>query len=291
MRHSAQMQNLQLGWQQGAALCGVLAGASVVVRRVPSTRLRGLQPYLRESAIIAALYALWQLAASLSVLGTAGAFARARWIVRVQHDWHLPSEASAQRLILGHPLWAQACNWFYAAAHFSTLGLLLVWMFMRHRDRYPEVRNVLVALTASSLFIQLIPVAPPRLLPDLGFVDVAQQYNESVYSVSGLSVDELGAMPSVHVGWALLIAWAVIRLSNSRWRWWILAHPALTIFVVAATANHFWLDGIVAGLLLLVSIAGVGLLTRTDNGDAGWAGAGHRGQSSRDLVEADNPGH
>jgi hypothetical protein len=285
------MQNLQLGWQGGAGLCGVLVGASVVGGRVPSTRLRSLQPYLRESGIIAALYALWQLAASLSVLGTTGAFARARWIVRVQDDWHLPSEASAQRLILGHPLWAQACNWFYAAAHFSALGLLLVWMFVRHRDRYPEMRNVLVALTASSLLIQLIPVAPPRLLPDLGFVDVAQQYNQSVYSLSGLSVDQLGAMPSVHVGWALLIAWAVIRLSSSRWRWWILVHPALTIFVVAATANHFWLDGIVAGLLLIASILGVRLLSGTDHRDTDGTGLRHRGERIRDLVEADHPGH
>ena len=61
-------------------------------------------------------------------------------------------------------------------------------------------------------------------------------------------------MPSVHVGWSLLVAWAVITISPSRHRWWILAHPVLTVFVVVATANHFWLDGIVAALLLVVSI-------------------------------------
>jgi hypothetical protein len=272
-------------------LCAGLAGTRVVIARVGPPRLARLQPYLGESAIIAGLYGLWQLAASLSVFGTTGALSRARWIVRLQHDLRLPSEISAQRLILRHPFWAQACNWFYAAAHFSALGLLLLWMFVRHRDRYPEIRNVLVALTATCLLIQLIPVAPPRLLPELGFVDVAQRYNQSVYGLSGISVDQLGAMPSVHVGWALLVAWAVVRLSPSRRRWWVLLHPIITVFVVAATANHFWLDGIVAGLLLVASIVGVGLLSRGDNGDPGRAGSGHRGERSRDLVEADYPSH
>jgi hypothetical protein len=285
------VQNLQLSWQDGVAVCAALVGTRKVVSQLPSRRVTRLEPYLRESAIIAALYALWQLAASLSLLGTTGAFARARWIVRVQHDWHLPSEASVQRLILSHPLWAQACNWFYAAAHFSALGVLLVWTFVRHRNHYPEVRNVLVALTASSLLIQLIPVAPPRLLPGLGFVDVAQEYHQSVYTFSGISVDQLGAMPSVHVGWALLIAWAVIRLSNSRWRWWVLVHPVVTCFVVAATANHFWLDGIAAGLVLVGAILGVRLLRRADHGDADGAGLRHRGEGTRDLVQADNSGH
>ena len=69
-------------------------------------------------------------------------------------------------------------------------------------------------------------------------------------------------MPSVHVGWALLVGWAVIEVSPSRYRWWVLIHPALTIFVVVATANHFWLDGIVAALLLAASIGLVRLSDR-----------------------------
>jgi hypothetical protein len=48
----------------------------------------------------------------------------------------------------------------------------------------------------------------------------------------------------------------VVRVSPSKWRWWVLIHPAITIFVVAATANHFWLDGIVAIALLELAMAG-----------------------------------
>ena len=61
-------------------------------------------------------------------------------------------------------------------------------------------------------------------------------------------------MPSVHVAWAVLIGWAVVRVSTSKWRWVALAHPVLTIFVITATANHFWLDGIVAIAVLAACV-------------------------------------
>ncbi len=287
------MQNLQLGWQPATVLsAGLLAGSLVLPGRSAS-RLGRLRPYLRESAIVAALYSLWQLAASASVLDGGGAFDRARWIVRVEADWGLPREASVQRLIGGHPLLVQSANWYYAVMHFSALGAVLLWLFIRHRDRYPEVRNVLVLLTASALLIELVPVAPPRLLPQLGFVDTAARYGQSVYNISGISVDQLSAMPSVHVGWALLVAWAVLSVSTARYRWWVLAHPALTVFVVIATANHFWLDGIVAAVLLGSSIGLVGLvsaLVGSDHGDTGRAGRRHRLEGAGDPVQPDRAG-
>jgi hypothetical protein len=289
------MQNLQLGWEPAVLLsAGLFTGSAATARLSRPDGGARVPAYLREAGLVAALYALWQLACTVSVLGGGGAFDRARQIVRIERAARLPSEHDAQQLITGHPLLAQAANWYYAALHFAALGALLLWLFARHRRRYPEVRNVLVLLTAGSLLIQLVPVAPPRLLP--GYVDTAAQYDQSVYNVSGLSVDQLGAMPSVHVGWALLVGWAVLRVSPSRYRWWVLAHPVLTVFVVVATANHFWLDGIVAAGLLALSIAllrlpGLGRLgAGTDDGDAGLGRTGHGRQRRPDPVQADRGG-
>ena len=249
------MHNIALSWQQGAGLAVALIAAGLALATSGRPRLVALAPFARESGIVAALYALWQLAASASLLGTSGAFARARWIERVERDWRLPSELDAQRLITPHPVLAQACNLYYATMHFAALGALLVWLFVRHRDRYPTVRTTIVLLTASCLLIQFLPVAPPRLLPDLGYVDTAEQYGQSVYgALQAIGPDQLSAMPSVHVGWAVLIGVVVVRISSSPWRWLVLIHPAITIFVVAATANHFWLDGIVAIALLGLSL-------------------------------------
>jgi hypothetical protein len=58
-------------------------------------------------------------------------------------------------------------------------------------------------------------------------------------------------MPSVHVGWSIIVAVAVITASRSRWRWLAVLYPMLTTLVVVVTANHYWLDGVAAGLLVV----------------------------------------
>jgi hypothetical protein len=245
------VHNIALTWQQAAALAAALLAVAGGLYASASPRARSIVPYAREAGVISALYALWQLAGTLSVLGTSRAFERARWIVRVEHDWHLPSEARVQHLVDAHPLIVQACNLYYASMHFGALFVFLPWLFLRHREHYPHLRLTLVLVTLVCLLVQLIPVAPPRLLP--GFVDTAQRYGQSVYA-SGLAPDQLSAMPSVHVAWAVLIGWAVVRIGRSRWRWLAVAHPILTVFVITATANHFWLDGVVAVVLLAACV-------------------------------------
>jgi hypothetical protein len=86
-------------------------------------------------------------------------------------------------------------------------------------------------------------------------VDTAVVYNQSVYgTIGGFQADQLSAMPSVHVGWAVLVAIAVCSVTKSRWRYLAVAHAALTVFVVVVTGNHFWADGIVAVALLLAAL-------------------------------------
>jgi hypothetical protein len=241
------VHNIALIWQQAAVLTAVLIAAALGLYQSRAPILRGAAPFAREAGVIAGLYTLWQLAGTLSVLGTAGAFHRAEWIERTEHTWRLPSEAAVQKLVTGHPLIVQASDLYYATMHFGVLFVFLAWLFARHRDRYPAVRLTLALTTLVCLVVQLLPVAPPRLLPQ--YVDTAAQYGQSVYDL-GLGADELSAMPSVHVAWAVLIGCAVVRISTSRWRWLALVHPVLTVFVVAATANHFWLDGVVAVVIL-----------------------------------------
>jgi hypothetical protein len=76
-------------------------------------------------------------------------------------------------------------------------------------------------------------------------------YGQSVYEYFGSGVaDQYAAMPSIHVGWALLIAIACYTCSTSRWRWIGVTHGVLTCFVVVATANHYWFDGLGAAVVL-----------------------------------------
>jgi hypothetical protein len=256
--------HLQLFWQQAAELAVVFAaigllaplllrGRAVVAKRWFELVTAGA----REGAVVMTLFTIWQIAGGLALTRVAGAFHRAHSIMSLEKWLPLPSELTVQHWVLPHPDLVRGMNTFYLYVHINSITIFLIWLFVRHRDRYPWTRNALVLVTGSCLLIQMIPVAPPRMLPDAGFVDTAILYGQSIYGPFGSGIaDQLSAMPSVHVAWSLLIAFVVVKVSTSRWRWLILAHPVVTITVVVATANHWWLDGIVAaGLLALAFLA------------------------------------
>lgn len=243
-----------LDWQQAAVLAVGLVVLGAALSFARRRRLHALGPFAREGAIVAGLYAIWQLAGAQSHSNTSGAFARARWIVHAERDLHLPSETDVQHLLTDNATSAHVIDLYYATMHFSVMGIFLIWLFVRHRDRYRPVRRVLAVLTLLCLLVQLwLPVAPPRLLPQYGFVDTALKYHQSVYG-NGFDADQLSAMPSVHVAWAVLVAITVWRVSPSRWRFVGPLHAVVTVLVVVSTANHFWADGIVAVALLGLSV-------------------------------------
>ena len=211
--------------------------------------------FARETAVVLALFGLWQLAGTFVLMGPDGAVDRGQWIWQAERAVHLPSETAVQLAFLPHPLIVQALNLYYAGLHFVVVIACLIWVYVWHRRHYPQVRTTLVLFTAAALLVQFIPVAPPRMLPGDGMVDTAVRYGQSVYgSVAGFNADQLSAMPSVHVGWALLAALVIVEVSRSRWRWLALAYPLLTMLAVVVTANHYWLDGIAAALLLALAL-------------------------------------
>jgi PAP2 superfamily len=236
-----------VGWlSRGIRPFGALPGAVATDRRAT------VGAVAFEATRVALLYTLWQLAGRLSVSGIERANERGLGLWRLERAMWLPSERWIQSLVIPHSWLAQAANLYYGGAHVPGMGVFLVWLFLRHRQQYPGWRNVLVVITFVSLIIQLIPVAPPRLIPSIGMLDTGVAYGQSVYAIGGSSVaGQLQAMPSLHVGWAALIALATWQVSRGRARRIGLGHLLLTFVVVTVTANHYWLDGIVCIALLI----------------------------------------
>jgi PAP2 superfamily len=253
------MLSVKFTWLEAAVatalVLAVAAAAALARRRSGSPRLAGIAVFAREAGMLLGLFALWTYAGSKSEVSLAEAMRRASWIWHAERDTGLPSEAALQRLFLPHPLLVEALNWYYAVLHFPVVIGCLVWLFVWHRGRYWRVRTLVVLFTAASLLVQFIPVAPPRLLPLTRMTDTGLAYGQSVYGAhTGIDADQLSAMPSIHVGWALLVALVVVTTARGRWRWLALAYPALTTLAVVVTANHFWLDGIAAAALLALAI-------------------------------------
>jgi len=248
--------HFELTWQQAAGAAACLAVTTAALRAARKPQLTSVSVVTQETALVVGLFALWQYAGSFAVLGPGGALGRSRWIWHVERVLHLPSETAIQRLFLPHPLLVQFFNLYYDVLHFPVLIACLVWLFVWHRDSYGRWRTTLVAFTGISLLVQLIPVAPPRMLPGTGLVDTGVIYHQSVYSNgTGFNADQLSAMPSVHVGWAILVAIAVITTARSKWRWLAVLYPVMTTLAVVVTANHFWLDGIAAAIILAAVLA------------------------------------
>ena len=231
-------------------VAAAMLGICLCAARLAGRRARFVAAASFEVAVVCGLFALWQLANSLTRGHTTGGQERGKWLWHAERVIHMPNEKLAQDLIINHGWLVRASNYYYATAHLTLMVVFLVWLWLRHRDRYPIVRNTIAAFTAMSLLIQMIAVAPPRLIDGTGLVDTAQLYGQSVYDAFGSLADQYAAMPSIHVGWAVLISAAIIAYSPSRWRWLGLVHGLLTIFVVTATANHYWLDGVAAVALL-----------------------------------------
>jgi hypothetical protein len=187
-----------LPWQDAAIAAVVLVAALLATRTWAGRAADASRATAREVSVVLVLYAIWQCVHGLAVTHTAGAQRHATWVWNVEQRLHLPSELAVQRQALHHRLVVESLNAYYALVHVPALGILLVWLFFRHRDRYPPVRNVLAVLTAACLVIQTIPVAPPRFRPDLGFVDTGLLYRQSVYGTGGSGIsNQLAAMPSV----------------------------------------------------------------------------------------------
>ncbi|MEV0798887.1 phosphatase PAP2 family protein [Kribbella sp. NPDC050281] len=210
---------------------------------------------VREAVLLATLFLVYTAGRQIAAKHTGSAFDHAHDVLAIQNWLHLPNEASIQHAALKLPHLVEGANLYYASVHAPLTAAVLLWLSIWRPKAYSHVRWTIVALTGLALAGHIIfPLAPPRMMP--GFVDTGLAFGQSVYGVerSGGMANQFAAMPSLHVGWAALIALSMILITRTKWRWLWLAHPIITFGVVVVTANHYWLDGIVVLLLLAVTL-------------------------------------
>ncbi|MFJ9939816.1 phosphatase PAP2 family protein [Streptomyces erythrochromogenes] len=248
---------------------------------------------IRELLLVAGFFTVYKAGRLLSTDRTAEAFRNADRIWDAERLLHLPGEGAVQRLLLHGDALVTTANTYYAAVHFPATALFLIWLYLRRPAHYLWTRRVLAVLTGAALVLHLAyPLAPPRMLPAARLIDTGQVYGPTVYRAApdaDTLANQFAAMPSLHFGWALMLAIGVIVATSggrgkkgdkggkggqgSPWRLLWLLHPLVTLLVIVGTANHYWLDAIVAAALL-----GIALLVvprpRPDDRDGTGAGTG-----------------
>ncbi|MEU3726827.1 phosphatase PAP2 family protein, partial [Streptomyces sp. NPDC031705] len=209
---------------------------------------------IRELLLVAGLFAVYKAGRTLSTGRTDEAYRNAARVWDAERALHLPGEGAVQRLLLHSDALVHTANTYYAAVHFPATALFLVWLYLRRPRHYLWVRRVLAVLTGAALALHLsFPLAPPRMLADAHLVDTGQVYGPTVYRAAPAAdtmANQFAAMPSLHFGWALMLALGMIAATRSRRRALWLLHPLVTLLVIVGTANHYWADALVAAVLL-----------------------------------------
>ncbi len=207
---------------------------------------------------------------NLAPLREATALAHGWSILRLERSLHFTPEVTLNRWLVGHHTMGAVLSYYYDNAHFIVTFALLGWLWWKRADIYRPLRSSLVAINVIGLIVfWRYPVAPPRMLASAGFTDVvASSHTIGSWHTGSLAADanQFGAMPSLHIAWAVWCTLVLWRLSRRVWvRALALLYPCVTAFAVLATGNHYLLDllgglatfALALALVRLVSVAHV----------------------------------
>jgi hypothetical protein len=216
-----------------------------------------------EALLIVGLYLGSELSRGLASGGAAVAQAHAQTVVRIERHLHVFSEGAVQHAAHRVTALPTLLGYAYVSLHMLATAALLVWVYRRHRAVYPLLRNTLVVANALAVVgYWAFPTAPPRLA-GVGIADTVSGATSInlTSNVASAFYNPYAAVPSMHIGFSLLVGVTIVLLAQRRLvRIAGALYPLFVLFVIVATGNHFFLDAaagalvaILAGTLVLAS--------------------------------------
>nr|WP_206345135.1 bifunctional glycosyltransferase 87/phosphatase PAP2 family protein [Streptomyces thermoviolaceus] len=167
----------------------------------------------------------------------------------VEQTLHIGIEHWFNHTVVGLPWLNRFLSFYYETFHFVVPLTILAVLYVRRPVDYRWARTALGFATCLALLgFWLYPLAPPRLMPGLDFVDTVhgvQDFAKPDYGAMTAVTNQYAAMPSLHFGWSLWCGLVVAVLAS---RWWMkvlgLLHPLFTVCAIIGTANHWVLDAV-----------------------------------------------
>ncbi|MDP6823117.1 MAG: phosphatase PAP2 family protein [Dehalococcoidia bacterium] len=227
--------------------------------------------HAREFALVGGAYLLYMLIRQLIAADIQGvAFIHAESVVNLEKDLGFFWEPALQGWAINtSDFLVVFFNWAYILTFYPIILTASVILYMKSRRRYRHYRNVVLlsfvfALAAFAIF----PLAPPRMLTR-DFVDTMAIFGPSIYSgAEGASFyNAFAAMPSLHFGWSVLFATIFFRSGNRFLRIFAFVYPSMMLFTIVVTGNHYFLDAIAGGLVILVSFGTVNAIGAIRRGE------------------------
>ena len=233
---------------------------------VASERTRSTSLHLSEAGFVVIAFLAYFLVRGGVVNRTGDALANARWIIDLQRSLGVFVEPAVNAWTLRASWRVDLFDFVYFWLDFPliiAIGLVLFW---RSRHAYTLLRDALLISGAFALvFYWAFPVAPPRFLPEWGFVDTLQEFAHLSYQAQSVRafVNPFAAVPSLHVGWSLLVTIALFRATGrTSVRVAGIAVLILQSIAVIATANHYLFDTTLGVAVSLCGLAGAMWLQR-----------------------------
>jgi len=223
---------------------------------------RGPLDALRQVSLFLAAYVAYRIVRGL-IAGDAGeAFAHAEELIALERGMHVFIEPSVQAWASGSHVVMVIASWLYVNSQTTITVAALLYVYIRHNSRFYFVRNMfMIAMAIALVGYGLFPTAPPRFLPEWGFVDTVTNLTGVHVSHNPTLFNPYAAVPSMHVCFAVMIAYTMARLSRRKLvaALWML-YPLLMTFVIIVTANHFLIDAFLGVLTTVVSAWGASRL-------------------------------
>jgi diacylglycerol O-acyltransferase len=181
-----------------------------------------------------------------------------RWIYALERNLHIDIEPGLNRWLAPHEVLRTLANYEYATTYVIAALVTLVWLYLRRPHQYRTARTSFVILNlVGFVSFAVLPMAPPRLLAGEPFVDTVRDSHTwgSWGSPLVAHANQLAAMPSLHVAWALWVSVVLAKVTSGRFVQWLSAvHVLVTLFVIMATANHYLLDAVGGALAVWLGL-------------------------------------
>jgi membrane-associated phospholipid phosphatase len=211
--------------------------------------------YAREPVILIGAYLFYYMGRHLAS-DARPAFENARYLMRLESHLGIFEELSLQSATISYDAAVHAFNLIYFYAHWPAIIACGIYLFVTKPHVYTITRNAFLISGAIALvFFILFPVAPPRLAT-VGIVDTLGMTVPLDYDNSPL-VNPYAALPSMHVGWCLVLSLGLYLSTSRRWvRMLALSITPTMWLATIITGNHFIIDGLFGTIL-----AGIGFVS------------------------------